>query len=115
MVVEYVVASALAELRAAAVPAAVQSVSISRGVEDDASFAALAAVQALRVTDTYRTILASELVAAVRAIRMRSLTVDGPIAELMNICAPLPDEVADRDLTDDLEVAAGLLPALARN
>ena len=47
MIVEYSAASALAELRALATPAGLQVVTLSRGVEEDASFATLAARQAL--------------------------------------------------------------------
>ena len=42
MLVEYVAAAALGDLRAAAGPAAVQTTSLSRGAEDTASFASLA-------------------------------------------------------------------------
>jgi histidine ammonia-lyase len=105
MVLEYVAASALAELRAAATPTAVQSVSISRGAEDDASFAALGASLALRGVGAYRTVVACELVAAVRALRMRGRELAPPYADL-------PAGLDDRDLTGDLELAARLLPLL---
>ncbi|MDX6213850.1 MAG: histidine ammonia-lyase [Frankiales bacterium] len=106
MVLEYVAASALAQLRAAATPTAVQTVSISRGAEDDASFAALGASLALASVRAYETVVSCELVAAVRALRMRGLVVPLPVAGL-------PAELADRDLTDDLRQAAEVLYALA--
>ncbi|MDX6255559.1 MAG: histidine ammonia-lyase [Frankiales bacterium] len=106
MVLEYVAASALAQLRSAASPTAVQTVSISRGAEDDASFASLGASLALASVTAYGTVLSCELVAAVRALRMRGLDVPAP-------AAGLPAELADRNLTDDLLQAGAVLSALA--
>jgi histidine ammonia-lyase len=112
MVVEYVVASALAELRTAANPAAVQTVSISRGAEDDASFASLGARLAMGCVAAYRVVLAGELLAAVRAIRLRGLEPFGPVSDLLARCAAMPGDAADRDLTADLALAADLLTGL---
>jgi histidine ammonia-lyase len=106
MVCEYVAASALGSLRALAAPIGVQSVTLSRGVEEDASFAALAARQALDSIEDYRTILSCELVAAVRALRMRGRPPSGPVGAL-------PHDTADRDLTGDLAQASGIVDALA--
>jgi len=105
MVCEYVAASALGSLRALATPAAVQTATLSRGVEEDASFASLAARQALDAVSAYRTVLACELVSAVRALRLRGIEPAGPVAELA-------DDVVDRDLTADLDLAAELLDDL---
>jgi histidine ammonia-lyase len=111
MIVEYVSASALAALRALAVPASLQTVTLSRGVEEDASFASLAARQVLDSVALFRTVLAGELVAAVRCIRLRGLTpsVLGPV---LDAAAELGGEAADRDLTADLDVAGRLVDAL---
>jgi histidine ammonia-lyase len=108
MITEYVAADALGGLRALATPTGVQTVSLSRGVEEDASFASLAARHALAAVDAYRTLVACELVAAVRGLRLRGRAAAG-LAE----CAVLPDQVADRDLTQDIRTAEQLLPALA--
>jgi len=114
MVVEYVAASALGTLRALATPAGLQTVTLSRGVEDDASFASLAAVNAMAAAATYRTLLACELVAAVRAVRMRGLDLAAtPLDAAMAVCAPLDPATADRDLTIDIELAESLVDALA--
>lgn len=114
MVCEYVAASALASIRAAATPAGLQTVTLSRGVEEDASFASLAAVQCLNIAQRYRELLAGELVAAVRANRMGGARpVGGPLGEALALCRPLSAEFADRDLTDDLAVGESLLPSLA--
>jgi histidine ammonia-lyase len=106
MVCEYVAASALGSLRALATPVAVQTVTLSRGAEEGASFASQAARQTLEAVGAYRTVLACELVAAVRALRMRGVTPGGAPARL-------PDGIADRDLTRDLDLAGMLLDELA--
>ncbi|WP_129785773.1 aromatic amino acid ammonia-lyase [Promicromonospora panici] len=114
MMVEYVAASALGELRAAAQPASLGSVALSRGTEEDASFASQAVVQAERAASAYRTLLACELVGAVRLLRQRGVVLpEGPLGDAFELAAALPAEDADRDLRDDLEVAEKLLDALA--
>jgi histidine ammonia-lyase len=105
MVVEYVAASALGHLRALAGVTGTQTVTLSRGLEEGASFASLAARQALSSVEPLRAVLACELVAAVRALRMRGLPVPAG-------ARALPQETADRDLTADLELACDLLDAL---
>jgi histidine ammonia-lyase len=108
MTVEYVAASALGAVRALAAPASVQTVALSHGVEEDASFASLAARQALDAVPAYRSVLAGEMVAAVRCLRMRSL-VPPALAGWLDSCAELSPVAADRDLTPDLATAANLL------
>lgn len=110
MTVEYVSSSALAALRQSALPASVQTVTLSHGVEEDASFASLAARLALDAVPAYRSVLAGELVAAVRCLRMRGLRPPG-LATLLERCQVLDPAVADRDLTADLLVAERLLTA----
>lgn len=112
MIVEYVAASALGALRALATPASLQTVTLSRGVEDSASFAPLAARQALDAVAAYRTVLACELLAAVRAVRMRGLRPAG-LAIALDTCAPLGTSTLDRDLTADLATAEELLEPLS--
>jgi histidine ammonia-lyase len=115
MPLEYVAASALADLRALAVPVATGTVTISRGAEDDASFAPTGARLALEAAAPLRVLVACELVAAVRAVRQRGLP-DGVSARLRDIleaCGRLPDEMADRDLSADLDTAGDLLDDLA--
>jgi histidine ammonia-lyase len=113
MVVEYVAASALAVLREAAAPVSVQTVTLSRGVEEHASFASLAAVNALRSVEHYRTLVGCELVAAVRCLRLRSLELPPALARVAPLVSALGRELADRDLTGELDVAAGVLGDLA--
>jgi len=115
MILEYVGASALGGLRAAATPAGLQTVVLSQGVEEDASFASLAAGQALDAVLHLRALLACELVAAVRALRIGGTTPAGAtLRRAVDLCAGLPVEVADRDLSADIEIAEKLLPELAR-
>ncbi len=115
MIVEYSAASALAELRALSTPAGTQVVTLSRGVEEDASFATLAAQQALGAVSRYRAVLAGELVAALRCLRMqgrRPAALEPVLAYLDERDGGLPD-VHDRDLTSDLLLAEDLVDHLA--
>jgi histidine ammonia-lyase len=105
MIAEYVAASALGTLRVLATVTGTQTVVLSRGLEEDASFASLAARQALDAVEPLRAVLACELVGAVRALRMRRLPVPAEVAGL-------PTGTADRDLTGDLELACSLLDVL---
>ncbi|WP_460602987.1 aromatic amino acid ammonia-lyase [Jatrophihabitans fulvus] len=113
MLVEYVAAAALGDLRASATPAGLQTTSVSRGAEDTASFASLSARQLLASAESYETLVASELLAAVRANRLRAPSPGGVLDEVLDGCAALPDDTSDRDLTDDLDIARTLLPGLA--
>ncbi|MGH8862054.1 MAG: aromatic amino acid ammonia-lyase [Jatrophihabitantaceae bacterium] len=112
MLVEYVAAAALGDLRAGAAPAAVQTTSLSRGVEDTASFASLAARALLASAQSYELLVAAELLTAVRAHRMRSAALPGVLHDVLDACAALRDDPRDRDLTTDLETARGLLGSL---
>jgi len=60
-------------------------------------------------------VLACELVAAVRAMRLRGLRPAGPaLAEAYQLAAgALPADTSDRPLDGDLAVAQRLLPGLA--
>jgi len=113
MILEYSAHSALAEVRASAMPASVGHAVLSRGVEEAASFASQAVRQALRAVDAYRLVLACELVAAVRALRQHP----GPLPAAPAFAvldADLPTGTGDRPLTADVAAAANLLPTLAR-
>lgn len=113
---EYVAGSAMASIRDhASSPASVQTISISAGVEDDASFASVAASRFSPTIASYRRLLAVELVCAVRAIRLRGTQVNGLLAEAFAACEGLPNGMADRDVEPDFSAADELLdhPALA--
>ena len=114
MIVEYSAASALAELRALATPAGIQAVTLSRGVEEDASFATLAARQALESVSRFRAVLAAELVASLRCLRMQGAhppALVSALAYLDERDGGIPD-MHDRDLTSDLLLAEELVDAL---
>ncbi|SDS65794.1 histidine ammonia-lyase [Nocardioides scoriae] len=114
MIVEYSAASALAELRALATPAGTQVVTLSRGVEEDASFATLAARQALDAVARFRAVIAAELVASLRCLRMQD-SHPPALARALNWLdeqdGGVPD-THDRDLTSDLLLAEELVGGL---
>jgi histidine ammonia-lyase len=113
MVVEYVAAAALGDLRALAAPASTQSTTLSRGIEDTASFASLAARKLRDAADRYRLLVACELVAALRAVRISSPWLTEAQQAAVELCSELPASLEDRDLTPDIEAGQRLLPALA--
>jgi histidine ammonia-lyase len=113
MILEYTAAAALGTVRAAAVPAAIQTAGLSRGIEQDATFAPLAADQLEQAISAARVVVAVELVAAVRAIRIRRLPVPEPLARAWAACSRLPGQTRDRDLTVDLRHAENLLDVIA--
>jgi len=114
MILEYVAQDALAEMRPALTPFAASSVVVSHGTEDDSSFAPHA-VQALsRALDPFRTIVACELVAAVRALQLRGgLPMTAPVgAVFAHAAGVLPSDLADRSLGGDVTLGRGLLDDL---
>ncbi|MFF9404828.1 aromatic amino acid lyase [Streptomyces anandii] len=111
MILEYTANSALAELRSCAAPASAGHAVLSHGLEEAASFASQAARQSLRAVDAYATVLACELVSAVRALRLRP---GEPHAAAFAVAdAELPAGTEDRPLTADVTAAAALLRVLA--
>ncbi|MGW0547637.1 aromatic amino acid ammonia-lyase [Streptomyces altiplanensis] len=112
MILEYAAGAALGDLSALSAPASLGHAVLSRGVEEQASFASLAARQALRASDAYRHVVGCELVAAVRALRQRDLRPDPalPVGRAFALAdAALDPDHADRPLTDDVTAAAALL------
>lgn len=112
MILEYAAGGALADLRAFSAPASLGHAVLSRGVEEQASFASLAARQTLRACAAFRQVVGCELVAAVRALRLRDLhpDVELPVGRAFELALQdLPAEIADRPLTEDVARAAQLL------
>ncbi|WP_030324980.1 aromatic amino acid ammonia-lyase [Streptomyces sp. NRRL B-3229] len=112
MILEYAAGAALGDLRAFSAPASLGHAVLSRGVEEQASFASLAARQTLRACGAYRLVVGCELVAAVRALRQRDLRPEPGLAvsralELAETV--LAEDPADRPLTGDVTAAAALL------
>ncbi|MGW3914142.1 aromatic amino acid ammonia-lyase [Streptomyces sp. NPDC005070] len=116
MILEYSAASALAEIQACATPASLGHVVLSQGMEEAATFATQAARKALRAAKAYRLVLACELVAAVRALRLRG-TPPAPGTPAgrayLRAAAALDPDMRDRPLTDDVTAAAALLDGFA--
>jgi histidine ammonia-lyase len=113
MVLEYAAASALADLRQWAQPASLGQTVLSLGVEDHASFAWQAAIATRSSMSALRTILSCELVAAVRATRLREAPPRGhPLEELLTRSDSLPDIAHDHVLVDDLRAADSVLDTL---
>ncbi|MFI6937042.1 aromatic amino acid ammonia-lyase [Streptomyces sp. NPDC050287] len=112
MILEYAAGAALGDLRAFSAPASLGHAVLSRGVEEQASFASLAARQTLRACGAYRLVVGCELVAAVRALRQRGHVPDPdlPVGRALELAGSVLDEdPADRPLTQDVTAAAALL------
>jgi histidine ammonia-lyase len=109
MILEYVAAAAMAELRglAGAAAAAASGAALSLGTEEHAGFATQSADRLTAALEPASVVAAAELVAAVRALRLAGRDVPWGLADA------LPAEVADRPLDDDLDAATALLPGLA--
>jgi len=115
MILEYVAQSAIADIRRQAAPAPLGSAVLSRGVEEHAGFSTQSARATTDIVQAYRMVLACELVAAVRAMRLRGLRPAGPaLAEAFELAAgALPADTSDRPLDGDLAAAQRLLSGLA--
>jgi histidine ammonia-lyase len=113
LIAEYLAADALARLRAEAVPAVLGSASISRGLEEHASFAWQAAWQARRAVTHVRTVIALEWVVAERALRMRAVAPDGVTGPARVLAGDFGARLEDRPIGEDVAHAARTLPALA--
>jgi histidine ammonia-lyase len=114
MILEYVAHAAIADIRRLAAPAALGSAVLSRGVEEHAGFSTQSARATTDVTAAYRLVLACELVAAVRALRMRGVAPAGErLAAAFGLAtAALPAALRDRPLDEDLTAAQTLLAPL---
>ena len=115
MILEYVAHDALGRLRHSAGPVTLGTAVISRGLEDHASFSPHAAGSALAAAAAYRTMLACELVAATRALRMAGTPPRGTVlaAAFANATDRLPDIREDHQLSDEIRIAERLLDDLA--
>jgi histidine ammonia-lyase len=107
MITQYTAAAMVVDLRAAATPIAVQSMSTSAGQEDHVSMGFTAAVRTRRSVATLRMVLAAELVAAAQALELRAPLRPGPAtgAVVRSLRASIPHLDDDRVLAGDLESA----------
>lgn len=114
MALEYVAQDGVASLRHTTLPATLGSAVISRGLEDHASYSPHAARLATVCAPALRTVLASELVAAVRAIAMGGGLPQGHALTTAYEQAgtALDANRHDRPLTADLAAAGVLLDGL---
>jgi histidine ammonia-lyase len=115
MILEYVSQSAIADIRRLAAPAALGSAVLSRGVEEHAGFSTQSARATTDIVPAYRIVLACELIAAVRALRLSGAGAGaGALAAAFErAAAALPADTSDRPLDGDLAIAQGLMPAMA--
>lgn len=114
MILEYVAHDALSMLRHSASPVTLGTSVISRGVEDHASFTPQAVRSARSTAANYRTVLACELVAAIRALRLAGTAPRGRLLgdAFHGLLSKIPDLRADHQLGREIEIAGGLLDDL---
>jgi histidine ammonia-lyase len=116
MILEYVAHSAVADIRRFAAPAALGGAVLSRGVEEHAGFATQSARATGDAVAAYRAVLACELMAATRALRMqdRLPAAGGRLREAYDLAdSALDPATADRPLDTDLVAAQGVLDGFA--
>ena len=116
MILEYVAQSAVADLRRFATPAALGSAVLSRGVEEHAGFSTQSARASTDAVAAYRAVLACELAAAVRVLRMqdRAPAAGGTLRAAFDAAdTALDPRTADRPLDADLAAAEELLGGYA--
>jgi len=115
LMLEYLATAAVNSLAVTAQPALLGQIRISLGSEAHANFAP-DSVEALDgMVDEFQQTMACELVAAVRAIRMRgntAIVAEAAIAVVLDeALAALPADLADRSLTTDVDAARALIEA----
>jgi histidine ammonia-lyase len=111
LVLEYTAHAAVAEVRSLVTPVAAQTVSVSRGVESHSSLAPIAARRAHQTLEALRVIVATELVVAVRALRLAGQAPAGPGTQPLWRAAAerLDPDLVDRPLHPDVEAARELI------
>jgi histidine ammonia-lyase len=102
MILEYVAHAALGSMRSHT--SAPGTAVLSLGAEEHASFAPQAAHRLEAAARDASVVIACELVAAVRALRLTGHRID----------LPLPDDLTDRPLDGDVDTAFALLPQLGQ-
>lgn len=113
MMLEYVAAAAVGRIRINSQPASLQTVVLSLGAEEDASFATLAAAQLESTADALSKLVAIELICAIRALRLQGTEAQQlhsqRIRKILDAAQALPDSTEDRDLRDDLALAENIV------
>jgi len=115
MILEYVAHDALAQLRHSASPVTLGTAVISRGLEDHASFSTQAARSTAAAVLAYRTVLACELLGAVRALRLADTAPTGDVLgrAFRHAAERLPHVAEDHPLTGEIDRAQTLVDELA--
>ncbi len=115
MILENAAHDALSELRNAAMPAGLGHATLSRGVEDHTPFTSQSARQTIRAAEALQLVLSTELVGAMRTLRLRGRKPSAatPLAELYAIAEVLDPHTVDRPSTADVHEATSLLGRLA--
>ncbi len=111
LVLEYTAHAAVAEVRSLVTPVAAQTVSVARGVESHSSLAPIAARRAHEALGALRVAVATELVVAVRALRLAGLQPAGAGTRALWQAATerLNPDLGDRPLHPDVEAARELI------
>ena len=111
MMLEYTAHAAAAAVRALAAPVANQTTVVGSGVESHASFAPFAARMADEALESASVAIATELVVAVRGMRMRGVEPSGSAAAELytRAAAALDPDLEDHPLGEDVAVARRLL------
>jgi histidine ammonia-lyase len=114
MILENAAHAALADLRNAAMPAALGHATLSRGVEDHTPFTAQAARQAKRAVTAFRLVLASELVATAQALRLREATpsTESMLGRESIATKALRERTGDLPTSEDVDTAMVVLDEL---
>jgi histidine ammonia-lyase len=114
LILEYTAHAAAAEVRSLVTPVAAQTVSVARGVESHASLAPIAARRAHDALDSLRVLVAVELVAAVRALRLAGHEPVGAGSRALydRAATELDADMHDRPLAPDIETARALISGL---
>jgi histidine ammonia-lyase len=117
LVLEYTAHAAAAEVRSLVTPVAAQTVSVSRGVESHSSLAPIAARRAHETLEALRVLVATELVVAVRALRLAGQTPAGTGTRRLYAAAAerLDPDMRDRPLHPDVEIARQLIAGWGPN
>jgi histidine ammonia-lyase len=104
MIAQYTAAAMVVELRAAATPLAVQSMSTSAGQEDHVSMGFSAALRTRRSVALLRRVLSAELLASAQALELRAPLRPGPAtaAIVASVRTRIPHLDDDRVLAGDL-------------
>jgi histidine ammonia-lyase len=111
LILEYTAHAAVAEVRSLVTPVAAQTVAVSRGVESHSSLAPIAARRAHETLNALRVAVATELVVAVRALRLAGQEPQGTgTRALWQLAAErLNPDLEDRPLHPDIEAARQLI------